>query len=61
MRRLAVVVGSNDPPSGQVPLRFAHDDASELAAVLEQVGGFSASDVLSAFAKLQKQGVVVFR
>ena len=45
MRRLAVVVGSNDPPAGQVPLRFAHDDASELAAVLEQVGGFSASDV----------------
>jgi hypothetical protein len=45
MRRIAVLVGSNDPPPGRQALRFAHDDAAELAGVLEQVGGFSPSDV----------------
>ena len=45
MRRIAVVVGANDPPPDRPALRFAHDDASELARVLEQVGGFSRSDV----------------
>lgn len=45
MKRVAVVVGANDPPPDRPALRFAHDDATELARVLEQVGGFSAADV----------------
>jgi hypothetical protein len=45
MRRVAVIVGANDPPPGRQPLRYAHDDARELASVLEQVGGFASSDV----------------
>ena len=45
MRRIAVIVGANEPPPDRPALRFAHDDASELARVLEQVGGFSQSDV----------------
>jgi Caspase domain len=45
MRRIAVLVGSNDPPPGRQALRFAHDDATELGAVLKQVGGFAPSDV----------------
>jgi hypothetical protein len=45
MRRIAVVVGANDPPPGRQALRFAYDDAHEVASVLEQVGGFAASDV----------------
>jgi hypothetical protein len=46
MRRVAVVVGANDPPPGRPALRYARDDATELAAVLEQVGGFAPPDVL---------------
>jgi Caspase domain len=45
MRRIAVVVGANDPPPGRAALRYAHDDATELAAVLEQVGEFAPADV----------------
>jgi Caspase domain len=45
MRRIAVLVGANAPPPGRQALRFAHDDANELAGVLEQVGGFAPSDV----------------
>jgi hypothetical protein len=45
MRRIALLVGANDPPPGRQALRFAHDDAQELAGVLEQVGGFATSDV----------------
>jgi hypothetical protein len=45
MRRIAVLVGSNDPPPGRQALRFAHDDATEIAGVLKQVGGFAAADV----------------
>jgi hypothetical protein len=45
MRRVAVVIGSNAPPPGRSPLRYAHDDATELAEVLEHVGGFAPADV----------------
>jgi len=45
MRRVALVVGANAPPPGREALHFAHDDASGLASVLEQVGGFAADDV----------------
>jgi hypothetical protein len=45
LRRIAVVVGANEPPPGRQPLRFAHDDAKEIADVLERVGGFASADV----------------
>jgi hypothetical protein len=45
MRRIAVLVGANDPPPGRQALRFAHDDANELAEVLQRVGAFAAGDV----------------
>jgi Caspase domain len=45
IRRVAILVGANDAPAGRPTLRFARDDADELAGVLEQVGGFAASDV----------------
>ncbi len=45
MRRIAVIVGANEPPPGRQPLRFAHDDAREMADVLERVGGFASADV----------------
>ncbi len=45
MKRVAVIVGANDPPPGRQGLRFAHDDANEMASVLEQVGGFAPGDV----------------
>jgi len=44
-RRIAVIVGANDPPPGRPALRFAHDDASDLADTLQRVGGFAAADV----------------
>ena len=44
-RRIAVIVGANDPPAGRPALRFAHDDANELADTLRRVGGFAAADV----------------
>jgi Caspase domain len=45
LRRIAVVVGSNEPPPGRQALRYAHDDAREMAGVLTQVGGFASADV----------------
>jgi hypothetical protein len=45
MRRIAVVVGSNEPPPGRQALRFAHDDAREIADVLGRVGRFASADV----------------
>ena len=46
MRRIAVLVGAKMiPPPGRQALRFAHDDASELAEVLQRVGAFAAGDV----------------
>jgi uncharacterized caspase-like protein len=44
-RRVAIVVGSNAPPPGRSPLRFAHDDAREMADVLTRVGHFAPADV----------------
>jgi hypothetical protein len=44
-RRIAVIVGANDPPPGRPALRFAHDDATELADTLQRVGGFAPADV----------------
>jgi hypothetical protein len=44
-RRIAVIVGANDPPPGRAALRFAHDDATDLADTLQLVGGFSPADV----------------
>jgi hypothetical protein len=45
MRRIAILVGANEPPHDRARLRFAHDDATEIAEVLESVGGFAAADV----------------
>ena len=44
-RRVAIIVGSNAPPPGRSPLRFAHDDAREMADVLTRVGHFAPADV----------------
>jgi hypothetical protein len=44
-RRVAVVVGSNAPAVGRSGLRYAHDDARNLADVLVQVGEFAPKDV----------------
>jgi Caspase domain len=44
-RRVAILVGANAAPPGRHALVFAHDDATELAGVLEQVGGFVPSNV----------------
>jgi hypothetical protein len=45
MRRIALLVGANDPPPGRSALRFAHDDATNLSDVLQRVGGFAPGDV----------------
>jgi hypothetical protein len=45
MRRIAVLVGANDLPPGRQALRYAHDDARELAGVLQQAGEFAPADV----------------
>jgi hypothetical protein len=44
--RVAIVVGANDPPPGHQALRFAHDDATQIADALRRVGGFSDVRVL---------------
>lgn len=44
-KRVAVVVGSNAPAVGRSGLRYAHDDARNLADVLVQVGEFAREDV----------------
>ncbi|MCY1079266.1 caspase family protein [Archangium lansingense] len=44
-RRVAVVVGSNAPAVGRSSLRYAHDDARNMADVLVQVGEFTPKDV----------------
>ena len=41
LRRAAIIVGANAAATGRKPLRFAHRDATEVAAVLNSVGGFS--------------------
>lgn len=45
LRRLAVVVGANMAPPGRTPLRYAHDDARAVAAVLQEVGEFRPKDI----------------
>ncbi len=44
-RRIAILVGANAPPPGRTALRFAHDDAKDLADTLQRVGGFTAADI----------------
>lgn len=44
-RRLAIVVGANEPAPGREPLRYSHADASMIAGTLVQVGHFAQSDV----------------
>ncbi|MCU0687024.1 MAG: caspase family protein [Polyangiaceae bacterium] len=45
LRRVAVVVGANDPAPGRQPLRYAHTDAQLMADTLERVGRFAKQDV----------------
>jgi len=44
-RRLAIVVGANQPAPGREPLRYSHADASMIAGTLVQVGHFAQPDV----------------
>lgn len=44
-RRVAIVVGANEPAPGRQALRYSHDDARMLADTLVQVGHFSRTDV----------------
>jgi hypothetical protein len=44
-RRMAVVVGANAAAPGRKPLRFAQRDASAVAKVLRDLGGFASDDV----------------
>jgi hypothetical protein len=44
-RRVAILIGANDPPPTLVPLRYAHEDARRMADALIRVGGFAAADV----------------
>jgi hypothetical protein len=45
-RRIAIVVGSNRGDTAHAPLRFAEADAATFAAVLTELGGLAATDVL---------------
>jgi len=44
-RRVAILIGANDPPPGRAALRYAHEDARHMADVLTRVGGFAPGDV----------------
>jgi hypothetical protein len=44
--RVAIVVGANEPPPGHQALRFAHEDANQIADALRRVGRFSDVRVL---------------
>ena len=44
-RRHALIIAANTGWAMDRPLRHAHDDAAHMAAVLEELGGFEASDV----------------
>ena len=46
LRRVAIVIGANDPPPGHQALRFAHDDANQMSDVLRRVGQFADVRVL---------------
>src|SRR6266545_1556512 len=41
----ALVVGSNAGGTGQAPLRYAQDDASRMAEVLRDLGGYAADHI----------------
>jgi len=41
LRRVAIVVGANEPPPGHQALRFAHEDAKRISDVLRRVGDFA--------------------
>jgi hypothetical protein len=45
-RRIALLVGDNDGGPGRPTLRYAHNDASAMAAVLQQLGGVQPDDAL---------------
>jgi len=44
-RRVAVIVGANEPAPGRLPLRYAQSDAQLMADVLVRVGRFAKTDV----------------
>jgi hypothetical protein len=44
--RFAIVVGANQGDAGHPPLRYAEHDAAKMAAVLTELGGFGAADLL---------------
>ncbi|HYO70414.1 MAG TPA: caspase family protein [Archangium sp.] len=46
VKRLAVVVGANRAAPGRTPLRYAHQDARNLASVLVEAGQFAREDVV---------------
>lgn len=43
VERYALLVGHNDGGAGRVTLRYAHDDAEQMATVLTELGGVSSS------------------
>ena len=45
-RRIAVIVGSNRGLPTHLPLRYAEQDATKLSAVLAELGGVAAADVM---------------
>jgi hypothetical protein len=45
VRRVAILIGANDPPPGRAALRYAHEDARRMGEVLSRVGGFAPADV----------------
>lgn len=44
-RRIAVIIGANEPAPGRQPLRYSHADAQLLADTLVRVGHFAKTDV----------------
>src|SRR5206468_167163 len=44
----ALIVGSNAPGPGQQELRYAEQDAAAMTAVLREVGGYPAANVVTA-------------
>ncbi|HET6148865.1 MAG TPA: caspase family protein [Polyangia bacterium] len=46
IRRIAIVVGSNQGDASHAALRFAEQDAQKLSAVLGEIGGLASSDLI---------------
>jgi len=46
MRRFALVAGSNDGGTGRIRLKYAESDARSFAAVLQELGGVRAEDMV---------------